>query len=544
MTLQAPATLAPVLRTLSSRSGVEINAKAPRECGLHFEAVVPEIFIRDLAQHFLKEKFFLEVLTATDFSDCFELVYLFDHWNEFTRFAVKVIVPKTEKQATTIHDIYPAANWYEREIHDMYGLPFKNHPCSKRLLLPESSTIHPLLKSFKGEPDGSDVKQVTQLVEEYKESYEIRYPQDAARYTEEYHLNMGPQHPSTHGVLRLLLRLRGERVLEIEPVIGYVHRNHEKMAEVQEYKAFWPNIGRLDYVGAMSYNFGYAALIERAMAVEVSPRVHAVRVLTTELNRIASHLLWLGTYLLDLGAVTPFFYCFDDREQILDILENVTGERLTYDYFRFGGLDKDLQDELFIKMTKKFIAAFRERLRDYEKLLSGNVIFRKRTVGVGVLDLDTALGYGVTGPSLRASGVSFDVRRHEPYSIYHELDFDVPVETGGDAYARYRVRMREMSQSLRIIEQLIDKIPAGEYKSQKLPRFVPKGEYYFAVEAARGSFGMYLVSDGSMQPYKLKLRTPSFSNLSAFSVLGRDCFVADIVSVLGSIDIIVPEIDR
>ena len=537
-------TLAPVTRALSARSGVEMNPKTPRETGFFFEAVVPENAIREFAAVFLKEKFFLESLTAVDFSECFELAYVFNHWKEFSRVVVKVAVPKTQAQATTIHDIYPSANWFEREIHDMYGLPFKGHPCLKRLLLPESSTIHPLLKSFKGEPDGSDVKQVLQLIDEYKEGYEIRYPQDAARYTDEYHLNMGPQHPSTHGVLRLLLRLKGERVLEIEPVIGYVHRNHEKMAEVQEYKAFWPNVGRLDYVGAMSYNFGYACLIERAMGVEVSPRVQTVRVLCTEWNRIASHLLWLGTYLLDLGAFTPFFYCFDDREQILDILENVTGERLTYDYFRFGGLDKDLPDELFIKQTKAFMPIFRERLRDYEKLLSGNVIFRQRTVGVGVLDQAAALGYGVTGPALRASGVNFDVRRHEPYSIYPQLDFEVPVETGGDAYARYRVRMREMTQSLKIIEQLIDKIPAGEWKSDKLPRFVPKGEYYFAVEAARGSFGMHLVSDGTMQPYKLKLRTPSFSNLSALPVMARDGFVADVVSILGSIDIVVPEIDR
>ena len=539
-----PAVLSSVTAHFKNRTGVEFAPKTPAQTGTFFEAVVPETLIREVAQFLAKERFFLETLTATDFSDCFELAYFFNHWKEFSRCVFKVVIPKTRENATSIHDITPAANWFEREIHDMYGLPFRGHPNLKRLLLPESSAIHPLLKSFKGEPDGSDVKQSLQLIDEYKEGYEIRYPQEAVRYTDEYHLNLGPQHPSTHGVLRVLLHLKGERVLGAEPVIGYVHRNHEKMAEVQEYKAFWPNVGRLDYVGAMSYNFGYAGLIERAMGVEVSRRVQVIRVLLTELNRIASHLLWLGTYLLDLGAFTPFFYCFDDRERILDILENVTGERLTYDYFRFGGLDKDMPDEIVIKKTKAFIHAFRARLKDYEKLITGNVIFRKRTEGVGILDLDSALGYGVTGPSLRACGIGMDVRRHEPYSIYPELDFEVPVETGADAYARYRVRMREMAQSLKIAEQLLDKIPKGEYKSDKLPRFVPKVETYFAVEAARGSFGMYLVSDGTMQPYKLKLRTPSYSNLSVFGAIARNCFVADVVSILGSIDIVVPEIDR
>ncbi|MGH7197973.1 MAG: NADH-quinone oxidoreductase subunit D, partial [Candidatus Omnitrophota bacterium] len=352
-----------------------------------------------------------------------------------------------------------------------------------------------------------------------------------------------PQHPSTHGVLRVVLHLKGERVLGSEPVIGYVHRNHEKMAEVQEYKAFWPNMGRLDYVGAMSYNFCYAGLIERAMGVEVSRRVHVVRVLTTELNRIASHLLLLGTYLLDLGAFTPFFYCFDDRERLLDILEHVTGERLTYDYFRFGGLDKDIPEGM-IPAIREFMPNLKKRLRDYDALITKNIIFKKRTRELGILSKENALSYGVTGPCLRAAGVPYDLRRSEPYSIYPELDFKVVTGSDSDVFSRYLVRMKEIEESLKIISQVIEKMPAGPTTLGKLPKNAPKGEYFAAVEAARGTFGMYLVSDGSLNPYRFKLRTPSFSNLNSIIDMLPDCFVSDVVAVLGSIDIVLPEIDR
>ncbi|OIO39604.1 MAG: NADH dehydrogenase [Candidatus Omnitrophica bacterium CG1_02_46_14] len=359
----------------------------------------------------------------------------------------------------------------------------------------------------------------------------------------DYYLNLGPQHPSTHGVLRVLLHLNGELVLEAWPIIGYSHRHHEKMMEIQNYLACWPNMGRLDYVGAMSYNFGYALLIEKAMGLQPPPRVEAIRVLTTELNRISSHLLWMGTFLLDLGSFTPFFYCFDDREKILDILEMATGERLTYDYFRFGGLDKDIPEEM-IPAIRQFIPLLKKRLRDYDALVTKNIIFRKRTEGLGFISKEMALTYGVTGPSLRASGVSFDLRRDEPYSIYPQLDFKIPTRTEGDVFARYCVRMDEIHESLKIVSQLIDKIPTGEITLGKLPKNVPKGEYYSAVEAARGSFGIYLVSDGSLNPYRMKLRTPSFSNLNVLVDVFPGCFVSDVVSVLGSVDIVLPEIDR
>lgn len=336
--------------------------------------------------------------------------------------------------------------------------------------------------------------------------------------------------------------MSGERVLDAEPIIGYSHRHHEKMMEIQTYLGCWPNMGRLDYVGAMSYNMGYAVLIEKALGIQPGPRVEAIRVLMTELNRISSHLLWMGTFLLDLGAFTPFFYCFDDREKILDILEMVTGERLTYDYFRFGGLDRDIPSE-FGPAVKEFIPGFKKRLKDYHGLVTKNIIFEKRTRGMGVLTKEAALSYGVTGPSLRAAGIPLDLRRQEPYSMYPGLDFNVPTLTDGDVYSRYRVRMIEMEESLKILSQLIDKIPAGETKI-KTPKNVPKGETYAAVEAARGSFGMYLVSDGSLNPYRFKLRTPSFSNLHSIIDMLPGVLVSDVVAVLGSLDIVLPEIDR
>ena len=408
----------------------EFNEKDPKPTGVFFEAVVPQSKIRDVAKEYLAQGYFLESFTAVDFAECFELVYHFNQWDSAAnRSCVKVLVPKESNKAPSISSIYKAADWFEREVFDMFGVIFTDHPNLKRLLLPESSDIFPLLKSFKGEPKGADVAQSLKLIQEDAEGFDLQYKkallQPDKKNTGDYYLNLGPQHPSTHGVLRVLLHLDGERVLDGQPIIGYSHRHHEKMMEIQTYLACWPNMGRLDYVGAMSYNFGYALAIEKAMGIQPPPRVEYIRVLTTELNRISSHLLWMGTFLLDLGAFTPFFYCFDDRENILDILEMATGERLTYDYFRFGGLDKDVPAAM-IPAIKEFIPKFKKRLRDYDALVTKNIIFKKRTMDLGFITKEKALAYGVTGPSLRACGVPFDLRRNEPYSIYPQLDFNIP----------------------------------------------------------------------------------------------------------------------
>jgi NADH-quinone oxidoreductase subunit D len=362
---------------------------------------------------------------------------------------------------------------------------------------------------------------------------------------ETYYLNMGPQHPSMHGVLRLLLHLRGELILDCDPVIGYAHRAHEKMAENRAWIQFFPNSSRVDYLSGMIYNLAYCQAVEKMASIEVPERARVIRVVVSELNRIQSHLLWFGTFLLDIGGVTPFLYCFDDREEILAILDRVTGSRLTYSYGRFGGVSRDI-DDVFIERTRSFLERLRGRAPMYGRLVHENVIFRKRCEGVGVISREVARDYAVTGPTLRASGVAYDVRRAEPYGGYEQFDFEIPTRTSGDCLARFEVRMEEMEQSCRIIEQALEALPEGPFKPAKLVKKLkpPAGEYYYAVESARGHFGMYMVSDGGDVPSRLKLRTPSFAQLSSMPTVLKGTMVADTIAILGSIDVVIPEIDR
>ncbi|MBI1883436.1 MAG: NADH-quinone oxidoreductase subunit D [Chlamydiae bacterium] len=514
--------------------------------GFHQEFVISKDSLRELAQRFRSREYFLECLSVVDYPDHFECCYQFNRWDKIHRVLVKVRNPdKTHPHFPTLSDIYEGANWYEREGYDFFGVIFDNHPHLTRLLLPETAKIHPMRKDFKGD-SGTDVEDVLALIEYEDHQYEKVSQELKNKYQKDYFINMGPQHPSTHGVLRLLLHLDGERVLETYPVIGYSHRDHERMAEYKNYLQFTPNMGRMDYVGAMSFNFGYIGLIEKALGMAPSPRAEYIRVFSTELNRIASHLLWLGTYLLDLGAMTPFFYCFDDRENILDMLEMLTGERLTYNFFRFGGVAYDVPEGLGDQL-KAFIPKMRGRLKDYKILIEKNIIFMKRTKEIGVLTKDQALSYGVTGPMLRACGIAYDIRKAEPYSIYPEMNFEIPTFPGCDTFARYQVRLAEIEQSLRIAEQAFAKMPEGPIKGEKAPKVSPKvpaGEFYFAVESARGHYGEYLVANGSANPYRLKQRTPSYANLSSLSSMLSGHLVADVVAVLGSTDVVMPEIDR
>ena len=359
-------------------------------------------------------------------------------------------------------------------------------------------------------------------------------------------LNMGPQHPSTHGVLRVLLELDGEYVVRAEPVLGYLHRMHEKMGEVKTPAQYIPNMGRVDYLHALAWNWAYVGAVERLAGMEVPERAEYLRVITTELNRISSHLVWWGTYILDLGAFTPVLYAFDDREEVLDILQMITGSRLTYSYFRFGGVYNDAPPEFF-ERVRTFVKTMRKRLGMYKDLVTENVILRNRLEGIGVADTSTCLRYGATGPVLRASGVRHDVRRAEPYSVYDRFDFDIPTRPEGCSFARYMVRMEEMEQSLRILEQAVEGIPEGPVNPAKRPRFnfkLPPGETCFAVEGARGKVKVWLVSDGGKTPYRIKLRSPCFSNLSLFPEVARGTLIADSVAILGSLDLVIPELDR
>jgi len=360
-----------------------------------------------------------------------------------------------------------------------------------------------------------------------------------------YTLNLGPQHPSTHGVLRVLLEMDGEFITKAEPVIGYGHRGHEHMAENRNYTQFLPNLGRVDYLHALAYNQCYCMAVEKLLELKVPERAEYIRVITCELNRISSHLLWFGAYLMDLGAFTPFLYCFDDREHLLDLLDGLTGSRLTYCFFRFGGVPEDI-DADFVAGCRAFVSRLRSRWDDYHNLVTKNVIFIHRTRDVGIITRDQCIKYGITGPNLRGSGIPYDIRKSEPYSAYPDFDFEIPIGAKGDIYDRYIVRLAEMEQSCRIIEQACNKLPEGPIMAEKVPKRIkpPVGEVYQAVETARGSFGMYIVSQGDVKPYRIKLRTPSFANMSIFPEMAQDNLVADLVANLGSIDVVIPEIDR
>ena len=363
-----------------------------------------------------------------------------------------------------------------------------------------------------------------------------------------YTLNMGPQHPSTHGVLRMLLTLRGEAIVTADAVIGYSHRAHEKMAENRTYAQFLPNTSRQDYLSGMIYNFAWVEAVEKMAGIAVPERALVARVLLSEFNRVASHLLWIGAFLMDLGAPTPFLYCWDDREAILFLLESVTGSRLTYCTGRFGGLSKDL-DEDFARRAREVVAKLKARWPEYDGLIEDNVIFRNRARGVGVLTRDQCLSYGVTGPTLRGSGVAYDVRKAEPYGAYPRFEFDIPTRPEGDAFARYWVRVQEMRQSVRIIEQALDQLPPGPVLAPdsigvKKRLKLPIGTQYYAVESARGHYGILIVSEGGTEPYRAKFRTPSYPNLAVLSEVLPGNMVADAVAVLGSVDLVMPEIDR
>ena len=357
-------------------------------------------------------------------------------------------------------------------------------------------------------------------------------------------INMGPQHPATHGVLRVILRLDGEKVMGLECVIGYLHRGVEKIAEHRTYAMFNPYVDRMDYVAAVSNGLGYCEAVEKLLNVEAPPRAQYVRVILTELNRIASHLLWLGTHALDIGAITPVFYCLREREEALKIFEKYCGARLTTHAFRIGGLQYETY-EGFEKEVRTFVNFVRPKIDEYEELLTTNRIWLERTKGVGVISAKDAIALGVTGPVLRASGVKWDIRKAQPYANYKNFDFDIPTGENGDTYDRYIVRMAEFRQSLRIIEQAVEGIPEGPVMA-KVPKVIkpPVGEIYHSIEAPKGELGYFIVSDGSTQPYRIRVRPPSFVNLQALDVMCRGAMVADVIAVIGTLDIVLGEVDR
>lgn len=357
-------------------------------------------------------------------------------------------------------------------------------------------------------------------------------------------VNMGPQHPATHGVLHLVITLNGETIKKVEPHLGYIHRSIEKMCESLSYRQFIYVTSRMDYLSAHINNHACALCVEKGLQVEVPPRAQVIRVLMDELTRIASHELWWGAMAMDLGAFTPFFHAFREREMINDIMEETCGARLTMNYMVPGGVMSDIHPN-FYRRVKDFLALFKSKIDEYDELVTGNVIFQSRMKGVGCISPEDAVSFGCTGPTARGSGVHCDVRKLYPYEIYDKLAFDEVLETGGDAFARYLVRINEMKQSVRIVEQLIDGIPEGDFQAKtKAVLKLPKGEFYSRVETARGEFGVYIVSEGGTTPYRIKFRSPGFSNLSILDHMVRGGKIGDLVAAMGTLDLVIPDIDR
>jgi NADH dehydrogenase I D subunit len=478
----------------------------------------------------------------------------------------------------TLTGVWVGANWFEREIYDLMGIRFEGHPDLRRIMMPLDWPNHPLRKDVPrgGEPvpfsmtwEDEEFSSFGKQILEAKAVQQV--PPKQADANRHMILNMGPQHPSTHGVLRLVVELDGERVIAVYPDIGYLHSGFEKQGETIRYKDFTPYTDRTDYVSSMSNNLSYALAVERLMGVEIPPRAQVVRVIMAELQRLASHLVWLGTHVMDASGVSHalLMYAFREREQILDIFELVSGARLTTSYIRPGGLWKDVPPS-FEDRVRDVLKYFPRRIDEYEKMVTENPVWKVRTQGIGKLTTEQALSLGVTGPMLRATGLAFDYRKARPYTGYQNFDFKVPTATEGDTYARYLVRLEEMRQSLHIIEQGLQNLPDGPVwtKDRKMalpPRqeldtsmeavihhfklmtegFTPPlGEVYECVEGPRGEMGIYLVSDGSAIPYRLHMRTPSFVNLQATNTMAQGQLIADLVIVIGSIDIVLGDVDR
>ena len=357
-------------------------------------------------------------------------------------------------------------------------------------------------------------------------------------------INVGPQHPATHGVLHLVITLNGETIKNVEPHLGYIHRSIEKMSESLTYRQFIYVTSRMDYLSAHINNHACALCVEKGLQVEVPERAQVIRVIMDELTRIASHELWWGAMAMDLGALTPFFYAFRERETINEIMEETCGARLTMNYMVPGGVLQDLHPD-FQRKVKEFIQLYKRKIHEYDELVTGNIIFQNRMKGVGYISPEDAISYGCSGPVARGSGVSCDVRKHFPYEIYDKLQFDEVLETAGDSFARYLVRVKEMHQSVRIVEQLIDNIPEGDFQAKtKAVLKLPKGEFYQRVETARGELGVYIVSEGGTTPYRIKFRSPGFSNLSILDHMTRGSKIGDLVAAMGTLDLVIPDIDR
>lgn len=487
---------------------------------------------------------------------------------------IKVPLQKSELSAPSVCSTFKNANWYEREAFDMFGVKFDDHPCLQRLLMPRSWRGHPLRKEHPARATDIGPYQLSFEQEEAEQDLLQFKPEEWGMKLKDNHqeymfLNLGPQHPGTHGVLRVILQLYGEEIIDSVLDIGFHHRGAEKMGERQTWHSYIPYTDRVDYLGGVMNNLAYLLAVEQLAGIEVPERAKVIRIMLCELFRISSHLVWYGTFAQDVGSLSPVFYMFNDREKILKVVECITGGRMHPSWFRIGGVAHDLPDG-YLPYLKEFTKDFLKNLKDYDKLVMQNSIFKARTKDIGVYSKEEAIEWGVTGPGLRACGVDWDFRKKRPYGGYENFNFDIPTATAGDCYDRGLVRIEEMRQSLRIIEQCVNKMPSGEIKSAHplttppkkdhtlrsietlINHFLnvswgpimPAGESFFGVEASKGHNGYYLVSDNNNRSYRTRIRTPSFPHLQMLPSLVRGRTISDLMAILGSIDFVLADLDR
>jgi NADH-quinone oxidoreductase subunit C/D len=495
---------------------------------------------------------FLENLTGMDWGaeGGLGVIYQLENTTTGERVALKTAtLDRDNAMLPSVSDIWAIANVYEREVFDFFGIRFTGHPDMRRIFLREDWVGYPMRKDDATEQENPlrmDNEPLADTTTEYVQQPDgtVTTKENVIFSPDDYVVNMGPQHPSTHGVLHYRVAIDGETVCKVDPVLGYIHRGIEKLNESLTYPQTLALTDRLDYMSAMQSRHALCMCIEQAMGVEVSERVKYIRTIMDELQRIDSHLLFFGCLANDLGATTPFLYAFRDREKILDIFEETCGGRLIINYNCIGGVMADLHPN-FVRRVKEFVAYMPKALKEYERLFTGNIIARNRMVGVGPLSKEDAISFGCTGGSGRASGWHNDVRKRMPYDMYGQVEFKEIVRTDTDSYARYLNRMDEMVQSLHIIEQLIDNIPEGNYQEKMKPIIkVPEGTYYAAVEASRGEFGVLLESHGDKTPYRLHYRSTGLPLVAVMDTACRGYKIADFIAIGGTMDYVIPDIDR
>lgn len=495
---------------------------------------------------------YLVTIVGMDWTEALGAIYYLMSSKTYDIVGLKVIA-KGDRQQPWIHsvaDIWPVATLYEREVYDFFGIIFIDNPDMRRLFLNIDWVGFPFRKDYDDDPAINPVSTENERQTDFTDVYtlsadgKIEKGQRRIFEKDDFVVNIGPQHPATHGVLRFRTAVDGETIKKIDVYMGYIHRGVEKLCENLMYPQTLHFMDRLDYFSAHNYHHALCMLIEKAAGIEISRRAQVIRVMMDELSRIASHCLFIGTYCMDLGATTMLFYTLRVREQILDIMEKTCGARMTFNYDCIGGVMQDLAPD-FQADVKALLEVLPKNIKEYNEIFTGNVIARNRLEGVGVLSREDAIGYAVTGPSGRASGWACDMRKHQPYSIYPELDFDEVLATEGDSMARFKCRMREMEESAKILAQLVDNIPEGEY-CVKVPKMLklPVGSWFQVTEGCRGAFGLYLESDGSTKPYRLKIAPPCLPQAAVVDHITRGQKIADLITIGGSMDYIVPDIDR